>query len=119
METFRQIFISCEFKFIKELQLDKHIQNPSSRESALSLIHEYVTVNPSIAPARILESYENECQYERWCKQRQKSYQNGSTSPAFRGTQRGTIGLKKQSSFLIENAKKTKSFVDLNDTDSR
>ena len=68
-----------------------------------------------IQPSQILQTRENEAQYERWKKQRaaaQKSYQvNASPSPNYRPSSSNTKPtLKKQSSFLIE---RNKSFVDL------
>jgi hypothetical protein len=34
--------LRCDEKFVRDLKLDKHVSNPSCRESALYLIDEYL-----------------------------------------------------------------------------
>jgi hypothetical protein len=67
-----------------DLKLDRHIQYASSKDSAFLIINEYLCINPTLNPSKLLNTLENETQYERWKKQKQviqKSYQNSSTSP--------------------------------------
>lgn len=52
---YREVFIRCEERFVKELKIERFIENPSLRDSALYLIHEYLNAH-HIAPSTLVNT---------------------------------------------------------------
>lgn len=134
---FTTVFTLCDLKYIRNLELWRHVPPTSSNQAALYVIHTYLMGHPNLTPMQILETPENEALYDRWSYSRHTT-QNAnastaaskfnSTSPAaaLRGTAVGSKPpVKKQPSFLIEDKSKkatSRSFIDLSaddNTDSR
>jgi hypothetical protein len=63
---FTAVFTQCDLKYIKALELWKHVAPTASNQSALYVIHTYLMGHPNLASETVLETEENETQYERW-----------------------------------------------------
>jgi hypothetical protein len=70
IDLFRQIYCQCDLKFLRDLNIERHIKNPQCKDSALYLINEYLQGNAHLSASKIIMSLENKSLYERWVKQR-------------------------------------------------
>eukprot|EP00347_Sterkiella_histriomuscorum_P010590 403375693 len=115
IEQFRQVFSQCEQVFIKKLNLEKHMSNPSCKEGALYIINEYLNLN-LIQANRILNHPESVAQFEKWKKQKQvvqKSYMSSISPMRLKPQNIDSTKNSAQKSFNFEknNLKKNNSFI--------
>lgn len=69
LDTFKQIFVACDKKFIADLKFERFIENPSCKDATLYLMNEYLSTN-FFDPSVLLNSEKDLVQYERWKNQR-------------------------------------------------
>ena len=71
MTMFTTVFTQCDLKYVKALELWRHVTPTASNQAALYVIHIYLMGHPNLAPGVVLETQENETLYERWLNSRQ------------------------------------------------
>lgn len=54
--SFNSVFAQCDVKFVRALELHKHISQAATKEAALSVVHAYLTAHTTIQSSQLMET---------------------------------------------------------------